>query len=191
MLKLETIKSNITFIVPSIGRMTLSNSIESLIKQTNPNWKCIIIFDGVEKITFKDHRIRTIKIKKTGTRLANGQAGLVRNEGIKLVRTEWIGFLDDDDTVQPNYVNDLFKKYSNNDFMVWRMRYSHGLIIPAPGSKDLIFGNVGISFCYKNKFKNLLFDCNRDGEDYDFLQKLLSLSQNYKITEESYYNVRG
>lgn len=37
----------VTFIIPTIGRDTLSKTIDSLINQTNPNWKAIIVFDGI------------------------------------------------------------------------------------------------------------------------------------------------
>jgi hypothetical protein len=53
-----------------------------------------------------------------------------------------------------------------------------------------VFARVGISFCYKNKFDNLLFDNNRDGEDFDFLSKLKKITSNWVITPEVYYNVR-
>ena len=132
-----------------------------------------------------------IKIDKKGlVGPNNGQSGLVRNEGIKLCDTEWIGFLDDDDTIHPDYVKKLFESYSNYDFVVWRMKYKNGLIFPEPHRTDLVFARVGISFCYKNKFDNLLFDNNRDGEDFDFLSKLKKLTSNWVITPEVYYNVR-
>ena len=37
---------------------------------------------------------------------------------------------------------------------------------------------------------NLFFDVNRDGEDFDFLMKLKSLTNNWVITPEVFYNVR-
>jgi glycosyltransferase involved in cell wall biosynthesis len=142
--------NTITFIIPSLNRDTIINSVQSLKNQTNPNWKCIIVYDGVDGEQFDDERITTIKIDKKGLIGANnGQSGLVRNEGIKLCHTEWIGFLDDDDTIHPNYVKKLFQKYSKNDFVVWRMKYQNGLILPEPNRKDLVFARVGISFCYK------------------------------------------
>jgi glycosyltransferase involved in cell wall biosynthesis len=184
-------KNKITFIIPSLNRDSLTKSIQSLIDQTNPNWECIIIYDGVDGITFDDDRIKTIKIKKTGTiGPVHGQSGLVRNEGIKKVNTEWIGFLDDDDTLHPDYVNTLYEKYSNYDFVIWRMVLNDGRVIPGHNNNNnIIFGDVGISFCYKNKFNDLLFNTNRDGEDFDFLIKLKSLTNNFITTPEVYYNV--
>jgi glycosyltransferase involved in cell wall biosynthesis len=181
----------ITFIIPSLNRPTITRTVESLLKQTNTNWNAIIIYDGVVGTGFEDERIKTLEISKTGlVGPANGQSGLVRNIGIEMVKTEWVGFLDDDDTIDPNYVDTLIKKYQDKDFVVWRMKYSYGVILPPLFMNDLVFSTVGISFCYKNKFDNLLFDNNRDGEDFDFLMKLKNLTNNWVITPEVYYNVR-
>ena len=178
----------ITFIIPSINRESLTQSINSLINQTNPNWKCIIIYDGVDGKTFNDSRIETIKIDKLGGKsLTHGMSGLVRNEGLKICKTEWIGFLDDDDTLHPDYVNQLFPKSAELDFIIWRMILPGGVIIPR--NNIISFANVGISIAFKNKFDDLFFDSNRDGEDFDFVKKLLLLTNNYIITPEIYYNV--
>lgn len=184
-------KSKITFVIPSLSRLTLIQTINSLLNQSCDLWKCIIVYDGVDGIDFNDDRIKTVKIEKSGLiGPANGQSGLVRNEGIKLVDTEWIGFLDDDDTIHPDYVKTLIENYYDYDFVVWRMKYPNGLILPPLNNDNLSFGRVGISFCYKNKHENLYFDNNRDGEDHDFLMKLISLSKDYIVTPEVYYNVR-
>jgi UDP-glucose:(glucosyl)LPS beta-1,3-glucosyltransferase len=184
-------KNIITFVIPSINRPTITRSIESLLNQTNKNWRCIIVYDGVDGIDFEDNRISIIKTQKLGLiGPANGQSGLVRNKGIELCETEWIGFLDDDDSIDPNYVEILFSKYHGYDFVVWRMKYQNGIILPPFNLNELIFATVGISFCFKNKFKDLYFDNNRDGEDFDFLMKLKSLTNNYIITPEVFYNVR-
>lgn len=181
-------KNKITFIIPSINRGTLSRSVLSLWNQTNDNWKCIIIYDGVDGIEFNDKRIKTIRIDKLGgSSPFHGTSGLVRNVGLNLVDTEWIGFLDDDDTLEPTYVETLFEKYNNYDFIIWKMKYTSGRILPQGNS--IVFGNVGISYCYKNIFDNLRFDNNRDGEDFDFLLKLKSLTSNYIIAPEVLYKI--
>jgi hypothetical protein len=182
--------NKITFIIPSVNRPSLMDSIDSLLNQSNPNWKCIVIYDGVDGPEFSDERIKTINTEKLGVfGDINGQSGLVRNVGIKIVNTKWVGFLDDDDTLHFDYVKDLFEKYSNYDFVLWRMIYENGLILPKLNTNEIIRGQVGISFCYQNKFENLYFDSNKDGEDFDFLSKLQSLTTNYIITPEMYYNV--
>lgn len=180
--------SKITFIIPSIGRESIKKSINSLILQTNKNWKCIIVYDGVEGFSFEDSRIECIHIEKQGDHGSiHGMSGLVRNYGLKLCDTEWIGFLDDDDTINPDYVETLIKKYNDYDFVIWRMIYTNNFILPY--KKEIEHGNVGISFCYKNKFDNLFFETNRDGEDFDFLKKLSTLTPNYIFAPEIMYKI--
>ena len=181
----------ITFIIPSIARLSLLTTIESLKNQTNPNWNAIVVFDGVDGINFDDERVKVIMSKKVGLEgPMNGQSGLVRNIGIKKTETEWIGFIDDDDTIHPEYVSTLSEKYSDKDFVVWRMKYQNGLVLPPLKHNELTFSRVGISFCYKKKLGEILFDSNRDGEDFDFLMKLKNSTNNWVITPEIYYNVR-
>lgn len=184
-------KNSITFIIPSVNRPTLIRSVESLVKQTNPNWKAIIIYDGVEGQEFDDERVSTINITKSGLfGPHNGQSGIVRNYGIEKVETNWVGFLDDDDSLHPKYVETLFGQYKNLDFIVWRMIYNNGIVLPPLTSNDLVFGQVGISFCYKKSIGEILFDNNRNGEDFDFLMKLKNITNNWVIAPEIYYNVR-
>jgi glycosyltransferase involved in cell wall biosynthesis len=179
----------ITFVIPSLNRPTIERSIKSLLSQTNKNWRCILIYDGVLGKIFEDERIQILNVERTGlVGEVHGQSGLVRNKGLEICETEWIGFLDDDDSIHPEYVDTLFNSYQNYDFVVWRMKYENGRVLPPFTSGRLSFGEVGISFCFKNKF-NLFFDTNRDGEDFDFLMKLKSLTKNYLIAPEVYYNV--
>ena len=182
----------ITFIIPSLNRPSLKNSVQSLINQTEQNWKAIIVYDGVDGQSFEDNRITTLKVDKLGRFSSHhGMAGLVRNFGIERCDTEWIGFLDDDDTLDSRYVETLQKKYLKYDLVVWRMKFKNGMIIPRLTNDNLIFGNVGISFCYKKSiFKELFFSQNRDGEDFDFLMELKKQSNNFIITPEVMYNVR-
>ena len=182
----------ITFIIPSLNRPTIKRTIESLLNQTSEKWKAIVIYDGVDGEFFEDERIKTIKIDKTGlVGPKNGQSGLVRNEGIKLTETDWIGFLDDDDTIDSNYVKTLIEKYTKYDFVVWRMKYENGMVLPPFSMNELVFARVGISFCYKKSiFKELLYSQNRDGEDFDFLMELKKQSNKFIITPEVMYNVR-
>ena len=187
-------EKKVTIIIPSINRSTLTRSINSLMNQTNQNWKCIVVYDDVDGPTFDDTRIKTINTNsKLGVLIDgnHGASGIVRNVGIEMCDTEWIAFLDDDDTIHKDYVKTLYEKYSEYDFVVWRMVFNNGVVTPGyMENVGLRFGHVGISFCYKNKFENLKFDNNRNGEDYDLIKKLEDLSNNYIITEEIFYYVR-
>jgi glycosyltransferase involved in cell wall biosynthesis len=182
--------AEITFIIPTIGRPTLQRAINSLIAQTNKNWKCVVVFDGVDIVNYADDRIKCIKIEKTGSiGQYHGMSGLVRNHGLRIADTEWIGFLDDDDTIHQDYVERLFNKYSDKDLVIWRMAFESGHVVPGFGNEALIHGNIGISFCYKNKFDDVLFDENKDGEDLALVRKIVERSRNYIVTSEVYYKV--
>lgn len=93
----------ITFVIPTIGRDTLQNAIQSIENQTDDNWKIIIIFDGVKStINITNPKIQILEIEKIGK--DRNSAGNVRNYGMNYVDTDWIAFLDDDDTIAEDYV---------------------------------------------------------------------------------------
>ena len=112
---------SITFIIPTIGRQSLQNSINSLLKQTIKDWHAIIIFDGIKcNLNNNDERIQIIEIEKTGINI--NSAGNVRNYGMSLATTEWIAFLDDDDTIAIDYIEtfnyELIKKMKKNSIII-------------------------------------------------------------------------
>jgi len=181
----------VTFIIPSIGRETLKRSINSLIEQTNDNWRAIIIFDGVKPNFEPTDKIKVLSVKKIGSfGTHHGESGLVRNFGLDVCETEWVSFLDDDDTVDKNYVEYLLNN-GDKDLVIFRMLYKNGSIIPKKLDNTIRFGNVGISIAFKKKFLDMgiRFKKNRNGEDYDFINDVLSKTDNYIITDKTYYNV--
>ena len=189
----------ITFIIPTIGRISLNETIYSLYNLENKNWKAIIIFDGVKNnFHFNDERLIILEIDKVGKIDKKNNAGCVRNIGFDYIKnknnnidTEFIGFVDDDDTLHPDYVNLLFEKYSDYDFVVWRMKEYSGKVIPRFDYEDLDFGNIGISFCYKmNNLSKVRFKENDGGEDYYFLTTLIEKDNNYIIASEIFYYVK-
>lgn len=93
----------ITFVIPTIGRETLKRTINSLKNLNIFNWKAVIVFDGIDpNIKDEDERIKIIKLEK---KLGEGRnsAGNVRNHAYQFVDTPWIGFVDDDDTLNKYY----------------------------------------------------------------------------------------
>jgi len=180
-------KNFITFIIPSVARDSLNNSLNSLIKQTNSNWCAYIGFDGLneEQIKIKpleDNRIRTFYLPKSGLlknvdfKAIHSKAGNVRNQLLeKDIESEWIGFLDDDDTLASDYVEGLKLESSKNNFdlCIFRMVLKDGTIIPRYGSNSLYIGNVGISFAIKTSFlkENKLSFNSSQSEDFEFIKK--------------------
>mgnify|MGYP003339850864 CR=1 FL=1 len=102
----------ITIIIPSKGRERLKFSLYSLLTQTNADWKCIVAFDNVDQKDvdlIEDDRIKYIFLPaKHGD--GNNGGGEVRNKAIQKAYTDWIGFLDDDDSFAEDYVSSFWKQ---------------------------------------------------------------------------------
>ena len=174
----------LTFIIPSIGRESLKFSVDSLLNQTNNNWKAIIIFDGVKNtLNINNEKIITYEIEKKGSSI--NQASEVRNYGISKANSEWIAFLDDDDTISNDYVEIFYKEKQifNFDVYIFRMNMNNR-IIPHENEKNIKICDIGISFIIKkNIFDKINFE-NSGTEDYDFLKKVQK--NNYKIIISNY-----
>ena len=68
---INVMKKFITFIIPTVARASLNNSLNSLLKQTDSEWCAYIGFDGLteEQIKtdlIKDDRIKYFYLPKTG-----------------------------------------------------------------------------------------------------------------------------
>jgi glycosyltransferase involved in cell wall biosynthesis len=181
----------ITFIIPTIGRSTLQRAIDSIKSQSDPDWKAIIVFDGIDPtITETDHRIKIMKIDKKGKGINN--ASFVRIEGIKCANTEWIGFLDDDDIISTEYVSSLKIEKENYDVVIFKMIFSNDSILPLHGSTDFKINEVGISYCLK---RSTFTDDNiwpnpSNTEDFDHLNELRSNGKKIKMSDKINYLVK-
>lgn len=185
-------KPLITFIIPTIGRLTLKRTLDSLKKLNNKNWRAIVVFDGVDpNIIEDDNRINIIKHEKKIGDGYNG-AGNVRNYSYQFVDTPWVGFVDDDDTLNEYYIDQLEKEINRKDIdvLIFRMIYENGQILPKPGDIDFKKEEVGISFCLKTSIaKEFLFTPNQF-EDYNLLNKLRENKKKIGMSEYIAYNVR-
>lgn len=182
---------NVTFIIPTLGRLTLEKTIKSLQKQTCINWLAIVIFDNITpNIKIDDPRILFITCNKLGEH--SNYAGRVRNYGMNFVKTNWIAFLDDDDSISPNYV-EVFNKeiltYST-DVILFRMHCDND-IFPDLDTTDIHKCKVGISFAIKKNIvdSGLLFSPSQY-EDFYYLSLLRSNNYTIMISPYVLYFVR-
>jgi glycosyltransferase involved in cell wall biosynthesis len=145
--------------MPTIGRASIKDAVKSLINQTDPHWNAIIIGDGV--IPHPSLRHDPKRIIAISTSDPVGSAGLLRNYAIESVKTPWVAFLDDDDTVDHRYVEWLRYHYGcdpHADVFVFRMHHPKLGILPPLGSIDLKWGQVGISFAVRREcFEHVSF----------------------------------
>lgn len=168
--------NEVTFIIPTIGRDTLKYSIQSILNQTNENWKLIVIFDGIDPtITTVNKKISIIKSSKKG--ISKNSAGNVRNFGMEFVKTRWIAFLDDDDVIANNYVETLNNELDNfpcTDVIIFRMyRTKQGDVLPQLNTDNFYESSVGISFALKTEiFKKGIQFTPSHIEDFNYLDLL-------------------
>lgn len=91
----------------------LTDCIESVISQTYTNWELIIVDDGssdnsidvIKSYCQKDNRIKLFQHK-------NGKNKGLKDTlllGLKHTNTEWVAFLEADDTFMPNYLEEKIK----------------------------------------------------------------------------------
>lgn len=203
---LETNSNVVTFLIPSVGRISLIRTINSLLKQENKFWNCSIGFDGLNQTPFDlphDSRINTIFYpEKTGVfntnEFGHSSAGSVRNkildQLLESTTSEWIGFLDDDDSITEDYVQYLSTIEKDIDICIFTMTYdsTNTNLIPKPGSKKVEHCNVGISFAVKTDFlkKTQIRFLQSTGEDFVFLKQAEEMQANILFTNKIAYKVR-
>lgn len=109
-------KNSITILIATKNRCDLlKNALESVFAQTVKPNQIIIVNDGSVDGT-KDF-LDKIKNKQTNISVINrdvsGGVNCARNDGIKVNKSKWIAFLDDDDLFVPNAVEIMSDKLLN------------------------------------------------------------------------------
>lgn len=189
--------SLVTVIIPSIGRPSLKSSLESLQNQSSGNWLALVGFDGVNPPQpVSDNRITYVYLaQKAGG--GSNHGGEVRNKLIQLATTDWVCFLDDDDTLRSHHMDTLSKELTVNpdaDCIIFRMSYDSNdfRVLPPIDLKKVQICQVGISFAVKKSFliKNQIEFQNGSFEDFYFLQSVENFGGKIVFSKEITYNIR-
>ncbi len=107
----------ISVVIPVYNRaQVLPETLDSVLSQTYTNWECIIIDDGsidetpaiIEKYIKKEPRFYSIKNKDTGN------AARARNLGIQAAKGKFIQFLDSDDVLADNKIQEQITMYNSS-----------------------------------------------------------------------------
>ena len=183
----------ITFIIPSTGRSSLLRTVFSLAALKITNWKAIVILDNATLPSpwiITDNRIRYLKVLKQDS------VGMVRNIGMKVADTEWVGFLDDDDTLSMHTLNHFEEEISLNkdiDCIIFRLYDNEKHYLPPNELQDDTFQlyYVGISFFMK---RNLIYEGFSFGyshiEDFCLLNIIRKAGKKMVISPYTVYFVR-
>lgn len=177
----------------------LDECIESLVNQTYRNIEIILVDDGspdncpkiCDDWVARDDRIKAIH-------KSNGGVSSARNEGLKVARGEWIWFVDSDDTVEINALEELVKYTNEVDLIVFNSKTEEPYTKDDTFFKDYYFKyQFGFGPCnklYKKSIiekNNLEFDTQESvGEDLLFNITYYQYANTYKFTISKYYNYR-
>lgn len=97
----------------------LDRCVQSVIDQLYQDWECILVDDGstddsgplCDKWAACDSRIKVIHQNNQGVSVA-------RNHGVEASKGEYLAFIDSDDWVDANYLQDLYKYISSCELVV-------------------------------------------------------------------------
>ena len=97
-------------------KIDLERCLNSIIKQTYTNYKVYIIDDGSNDIT-KNHLDDFVKNKDNFIvkHIKNNGVSNARNLGIEISNSKYIAFVDADDTVEKNFLQDAFELIEKNN----------------------------------------------------------------------------
>lgn len=93
-------------ILPSIGRLSLFQAIESVLHQEHQDWKLWIVCDGISGLA---RAIGDSRVTVLGSEVPNHNdfGAWARNKGIAIGTNPWIAYIDDDDVWLPNHLSTI------------------------------------------------------------------------------------
>lgn len=196
----------VSIIIPAFNRADIiSETIDSIINQTYPNWECIIIDDGsldntvnvVSNYCKKDNRIKILIRPDNRKKGAN----ICRNIGLENARGNYIVFFDSDDLMTNHHIEfkvNAIEKY-NCDFVIAKTQYfnydvgalEHNYQFE---SKDITAYNyilqkinwLTLDVCIKREFATAI-RFNEDlksSQEYNYFSKLVLLTVNAIFLKE-------
>ena len=199
----------ISIIVPVYNvEKYLQKCIESIINQTYTNIEIILVDDGsndkcpkiCDEYLKKDNRISAFHKK-------NGGLSDARNYGIKEAKGEYISFVDSDDFVDNNYIEEMYKiiKEDDSDIAITsnRVIYSSKTIDKSNGERitlkpkdalkrmlldDGIDVSANFKLYKKSLFDNVKFPLNRWYEDAATTYKILDKTEKISFYSVATYN---
>lgn len=193
----------ISVIVPVYNSQNyIERCIESIINQIYQDYELIIIDDGS---TDNSYNICKKYLTKKNVRLfhfSNGGLSFARNRGIEKASGEYITFIDSDDEIPNNYLQELFDtiQNDNSDVVSCSLTYIPGPIIEHEKcimkSNDYIrdvfykkgLGDYSVAKLYKtNLFNEIKFKEGIIGEDFEIFYRLFKNTNFVSITNRTTY----
>lgn len=110
-------KIKVSIIIPVyMVEKYIDSCVKSVLAQTLKDIEVILVDDGspdncgkiCDDYAKKDKRVKVIHQK-------NGKQGKARNEGVKIAKGEYMGFVDSDDVISPFMFEELYNKAKHTD----------------------------------------------------------------------------
>lgn len=189
----------ISIIVPIYNaERYIEKCIKSIINQNYSNLEVILIDDGSEdksllickKFAAKDERIRVIHQN-------NGGVASARNRGISEANGRFVAWVDSDDSIEPDYIQQLYDKAQkyNADISIAQRKCKNKVIYLHNKEKivqEYLMGNL-TSYLWstlvkKELYNNLGFERLKIGEDALMLCQLYCKAERLVIFPNDGYN---
>lgn len=95
----------VTFIIAARNAAaTIGETLDSVIRQTRPDWQAIVVDDGSADDTVKIAESRAARGRIQILRQAAAGVAAARNRGAGAAATPWLVFLDSDDLIREDYL---------------------------------------------------------------------------------------
>ena len=169
----------------------LCRCIDSILSQSFIDFELLLINDGstdlsgtiCDEYAMRDMRVRVFHTENKGSSAA-------RNQGIECVRGEWITFVDSDDYVRKDFLNNFVSRLNDNvDLICQGMEFDHIYSEAYPIKKCGVdfSGNVknGILELYKTPMPGSL--CNKCFKSKIVLEHKLRLNESFVLKEDEVF----
>ena len=191
----------------------LRQCLDSVLNQTFQDFELLLMDDGstdrssfiCDEYALKDNRIKVVHQENSGVSNA-------RNNGISLARGQWITFIDSDDWVDPDYLENFESEGSDCDLIVQGLKYYdnrngqffkyikvNNCELNGPKQKLLVAENkiLNLGYPVAKLYRNTVianrvsFNTNISfHEDHIFVLDTFNLSEKIKLVNSVSYNYR-
>lgn len=194
----------ISIVIPAYNvELFISETLESIRKQTFTNWEAIIVDDGstdntvevIKEYISSDNRFRLICQDNSGVSVA-------RNTGILAASGMYLSFLDGDDMWQPTFLEELFNAFQEGNISMAYCGYTHlyanglrrkfsyayasgNILIPVvQGQTQVHIGAILVQKELIDHLGLLFTEGCLVGQDQEFIWKLVSYATVHAVERE-------
>ena len=174
----------ISIIIPGFNcQLSIESCINSILQMNTKSFEIIFIDDGSTDDSYKIVKSMDIPNCIVFKAFASGNSGTPRNIGLGIARGKYIGFVDSDDTVEPNYFDRMLEAIQDEKSDILQCMYFNKHV----GTKS-----SKISYKLINSFSGKLSYCSSfviwdKLYKYDFIKSCSSLFSSSKIGADTLF----